>query len=45
VSGKCINDPTQNQCNGAGPCTGSGTSFDGMHCQLTSPGIPMCSMQ
>ena len=43
VSGKCINDATQNQCNGAGPCTGSGTSFDGMHCQLASPGIPMCS--
>jgi hypothetical protein len=45
VSGKCINDPTQKQCAGAGPCTGSGTDFDGMHCQLTSPGIPMCSMQ
>jgi hypothetical protein len=44
VSGKCINDATQNQCNGAGPCTGSGTSFDGMHCELASPGIPMCSM-
>jgi hypothetical protein len=45
VSGKCINDPTQKQCDGAGPCTGSGASFDGMHCQLASPGIPMCSMQ
>lgn len=44
VSGKCINDATQNQCNGAGPCTGSGTNFDGMHCELASPGIPMCSM-
>jgi hypothetical protein len=44
VSGKCINDSTQNNCNGAGPCTGSGTSFDGMHCELASPGIPMCSM-
>ncbi len=43
VSGKCINDATQNQCSGAGPCTGSGTDFDGMHCQLASPGIPMCS--
>jgi hypothetical protein len=45
VSGKCINDATQNQCSGAGPCTGSGTDFDGMHCQLASPGIPMCSTQ
>jgi hypothetical protein len=45
VSGKCINDATQNQCNGAGPCTGSGTNVDGMHCQLGSPGIPMCSTQ
>jgi hypothetical protein len=45
VSGKCINDSTQNNCNGAGPCTGSGTSFDGMHCELASPGIPMCSTQ
>ena len=43
VSGKCITDPTQNQCSGKGPCTGTGTSWDGMHCQLTSPGIPMCS--
>jgi hypothetical protein len=45
VSGKCINDSTQNNCDGAGPCTGSGTNFDGMHCELASPGIPMCSMQ
>jgi hypothetical protein len=45
VSGKCINDSTKNQCSGAGPCTGSGTDFDGMHCQLASPGIPMCSTQ
>ncbi len=45
VSGKCINDSTQNNCGGAGPCTGSGTNFDGMHCELASPGIPMCSMQ
>ena len=45
VSGKCVNDPTQNQCNGQGPCTGSGTSYDGMHCQLGSPGIPLCAAQ
>jgi hypothetical protein len=45
VSGKCVNDPTQNQCNGQGPCTGSGTSYDGMHCQLGSPGIPLCATQ
>jgi hypothetical protein len=45
ASGKCINDSTQNNCNGAGPCTGSGANFDGMHCELASPGIPMCSMQ
>jgi hypothetical protein len=44
VSGKCINDSTQNNCMGAGPCTGSGTNFDGMHCELASPGIPMCTM-
>jgi hypothetical protein len=45
VSGKCINDATQNNCGGAGPCTGSGSDFDGMHCELASPGLPMCSMQ
>jgi|HubBroStandDraft_6_1064221.scaffolds.fasta_scaffold31568_4 hypothetical protein len=45
VSGKCINDSAQNQCNGSGPCTGTGTDWDGMHCQLASPGIPMCSAQ
>ncbi len=45
VSGKCINDATQNQCKGKGPCTGAGTDWDGMHCQLTSPGIPMCTAQ
>jgi hypothetical protein len=44
VSGKCINDATQKQC-GSGTCTGTGTSWDGMHCQLASPGIPMCSMK
>jgi hypothetical protein len=44
VSCKCINDGAQKQC-GSGTCTGTGTSWDGMHCQLTSPGIPMCSMQ
>ena len=43
VSGKCVNDSTQNQCNGQGPCTGSGTNYDGMHCMLASPGIPMCA--
>jgi hypothetical protein len=45
VSGKCVNDPTQNQCSGKGPCTGTGTNFDGMHCELASPGIPMCTSQ
>jgi hypothetical protein len=45
VSGKCVNDATQNQCSGKGPCTGSGTSYDGMHCQLASPGIPLCTAQ
>jgi hypothetical protein len=44
VSGKCIDDATQHQCTG-GACTGTGTNWDGMHCQLASPGIPMCSMQ
>ena len=43
VSGKCINDATKKQCDGQGPCTGSGTDWDGMHCQLASPGIPKCS--
>jgi hypothetical protein len=43
VSGKCINDATETQCNGKGPCTGTGTNWDGMHCQLASPGVPMCS--
>jgi hypothetical protein len=43
VSGKCINDATQKNCMGKGPCTGTGTNFDAMHCQLTSPGIPMCA--
>jgi hypothetical protein len=45
VSMKCVNDPTQNQCSGQGPCTGSGSSYDGMHCQLASPGIPLCTTQ
>jgi hypothetical protein len=45
VSGKCINDATQNQCSGKGPCSGTGTNWDGMHCELTSPGIPMCTLQ
>ena len=40
MTGKCINDSTQKQCDGKGPCTGSGTSWDGMHCQLADPGIP-----
>jgi hypothetical protein len=43
VGGKCIDDPTQKQCMGGGPCTGSGTNWDGMHCQLGSPGLPMCT--
>jgi hypothetical protein len=45
VGGKCVNDSTQNQCKGQGPCTGSGTDYDGMHCQLASPGIPLCAAQ
>jgi hypothetical protein len=45
VSGKCVDDATQKQCDGLGPCTGSGTDVDGMHCQLASPGIPMCTAQ
>jgi hypothetical protein len=45
VGGKCVDDPTQKQCTGMGPCTGSGSDYDGMHCQLASPGIPMCTMQ
>jgi hypothetical protein len=45
VSKKCVNDATQNQCSGKGPCTGAGTDYDGMHCQLASPGIPMCTAQ
>lgn len=45
VSGKCVNDATQNQCNGQGPCTGSGSNYDGMHCQLGRPGIPLCAAQ
>jgi hypothetical protein len=45
VGGKCVNDPTQKQCDGQGPCSGSGSSFDGMHCQLGSPGIPLCTTQ
>ncbi len=45
TSGKCVDDPTQNQCNGQGPCTGSGSNYDGMHCQLASPGIPLCMAQ
>jgi hypothetical protein len=44
VSGKCINDSTLKNCMGKGPCTGTGTNFDAMHCQLTSPGIPMCAL-
>jgi hypothetical protein len=45
VGGKCVDDPTQKQCMGMGPCTGSGSDYDGMHCQLASPGIPMCTTQ
>jgi hypothetical protein len=45
VSSKCVNDSTQKQCTGLGPCTGSGTDYDGMHCELTSPGIPTCTTQ
>jgi hypothetical protein len=45
VSGKCVNDTTEKQCAGLGPCTGSGTEYDGMHCELVSPGIPMCTLQ
>ncbi len=45
VSGKCVDDSTEKQCNGLGPCTGSGSNYDGMHCQLASPGIPMCTLQ
>jgi hypothetical protein len=45
LSGKCVNDPTQNQCDGQGPCTGSGSNYDGMHCQLAAPGIPLCAAQ
>jgi hypothetical protein len=40
-----VNDATQKQCDGKGPCTGTGTDVDGMHCQLASPGIPMCTAQ
>jgi hypothetical protein len=53
VSHKCINDLNDagvgaNNCagTGKGPCTGKGTNWDGMHCQLTDPGgsgIPMCA--
>lgn len=43
VSGKCIDDSTAHQCTGT--CTGSGTDWDGMHCQLTKPGIPMCETE
>jgi hypothetical protein len=45
VGGKCVNDATQKQCDGQGPCSGSGTDYDGMHCQLASPGIPLCAAQ
>jgi hypothetical protein len=45
VGGKCVDDPTQKQCTGQGPCTGTGSSYDGMHCQLASPGIPLCTTQ
>ena len=35
-SGKCINDATQNQCTGLGPCTGSGTADPATNCQEVS---------
>jgi hypothetical protein len=45
VSGKCINDPTTKQCgDGGAACTGTGTDWDGMHCALAAPGLPLCSM-
>lgn len=44
VSGKCVDDPAVKQCGDAGSgCTGTGTNWDGMHCELASPGIPMCT--
>jgi hypothetical protein len=46
VTRKCINDSSLHNCNGHGPCTGvdnGNKNFDAMHCQLTSPGIPMCA--
>jgi hypothetical protein len=43
VSHACVNDSSKHQCTGT--CSGTGTSYDGMHCQLVSPGIPLCTAQ
>jgi hypothetical protein len=43
VSHACVNDTSKKQCTGT--CSGTGTSYDGMHCQLVSPGIPLCTAQ